>query len=218
MDLTKIIAWLTEHEADAGMLDFLKGLVVQTPESIAAYLKTEEGKKAALKTVQSDIDRRVTEGIESFKTNNLDKLVEEAYNKKHPPEDERDARIRALEERDRQREAELTREKRRTAALQRLGEEQLPVELVDRLIGDTDEDTSTHIETYKKVFTETVNLAVEARMKANKPPKPGDDDPTKSEVNPWKKKTWNMTKQGEIFKADPEKAARLKAEAEKQDT
>lgn len=32
-------------------------------------------------------------------------------------------------------------------------------------------------------------------------------------ANPWKKETWNMTKQGEIFSADPELAARMEAEA-----
>jgi hypothetical protein len=31
--------------------------------------------------------------------------------------------------------------------------------------------------------------------------------------NPWKKDSWNLTRQGEIAKKDPAQAARLKAEA-----
>lgn len=39
---------------------------------------------------------------------------------------------------------------------------------------------------------------------------PGAGDP---EVNPWKKETWNLTKQGEVLRSDPAKATRMKAEA-----
>lgn len=38
----------------------------------------------------------------------------------------------------------------------------------------------------------------------------GDTDP-----NPWKAETWNITKQGQMFKADPEKARRMAAAAGK---
>ena len=35
---------------------------------------------------------------------------------------------------------------------------------------------------------------------------------TNTTINPWKKEAWNLTAQGEIFKRDPELAARMKAE------
>lgn len=40
------------------------------------------------------------------------------------------------------------------------------------------------------------------------PPSPGNDEP-----NPWKPETLNYTRQGQLLRADPAKAARLKAEA-----
>jgi hypothetical protein len=41
----------------------------------------------------------------------------------------------------------------------------------------------------------------------------GTGKPPKEVPNPWKKETWNLTKQGEITKKDPDLAAKLKAEA-----
>ena len=41
----------------------------------------------------------------------------------------------------------------------------------------------------------------------------GTGKPPQTPENPWKKETWNLTKQGEITKKDPDLAAKLKAEA-----
>jgi hypothetical protein len=41
----------------------------------------------------------------------------------------------------------------------------------------------------------------------------GAGKPPQTPENPWKKETWNLTKQGEITKKDPDLAAKLKAEA-----
>lgn len=41
----------------------------------------------------------------------------------------------------------------------------------------------------------------------------GTGKPPQAQENPWKKETFNLTKQGEILRNDPDSAARLKAEA-----
>jgi len=41
----------------------------------------------------------------------------------------------------------------------------------------------------------------------------GTGKPPRAQENPWKKETFNLTKQGEILRNDPDSAARLKAEA-----
>ena len=41
----------------------------------------------------------------------------------------------------------------------------------------------------------------------------GAGKPPQTPENPWKKETWNLTKQGEIIRKDPDLAAKLKAEA-----
>lgn len=41
----------------------------------------------------------------------------------------------------------------------------------------------------------------------------GTGKPPQTQENPWKKETWNLTKQGEITKKDPDLAAKLRAQA-----
>lgn len=41
----------------------------------------------------------------------------------------------------------------------------------------------------------------------------GTGKPPQAQENPWKKETFNLTKQGELLRKDPDSAARLKAEA-----
>ena len=41
----------------------------------------------------------------------------------------------------------------------------------------------------------------------------GTGKPPQTQENPWKKETFNLTKQGELLRKDPDSAARLKAEA-----
>ena len=41
----------------------------------------------------------------------------------------------------------------------------------------------------------------------------GAGKPPQTQENPWKKETWNLTKQGEITKKDPDLAAKLRAQA-----
>lgn len=41
----------------------------------------------------------------------------------------------------------------------------------------------------------------------------GTGKPPQAQENPWKKETWNLTKQGEITKKDPDLAAKLRAQA-----
>lgn len=211
MDLNKVIAWLTEHGADAGMVDFLKGVKLFTPESVVEYLDSPEGKKL----LQPRLDAYFTKGLESWKANNLDKLVEELHNKKYPPEDDRDRELRELREEIRAEKRQREMAERRTATIQKMSEAGLSdfIELVDRFVADTPEETDTHIRTLSEKFKAAVDKTVEERMKLNRHGKPDDDDTIKKEVNPWKRETFNLTLQGQIVKSDPEKAARLKAEA-----
>ncbi len=211
--LEKIIALLQTQEDTEGMVDYLKGLKLLTPEGVREYLETPEG----LRLIQPKLDKYYTTGLETWKANNLDKLVEELHNKKYPPKDERDKEIEELRQRVDKAERERERENLRNKALSQLVEKKLPVELIDRFIGDDEATTSTYIEEFEKIYTANLTAAIEAErdkiFKEMGRRAPGDDKTDKNEVNPWKKETFNLTLQGQIVKSDPEKAARLKAEA-----
>lgn len=140
----------------------LTAALTLTAEDVTPFLDTDEGKKFVL----PKIDQGVSKGIEAFKKNNLDKLVEDRWNALHPPETESDKKMRQLQE-------DLAKEKNerlRTDLKNRLiGEatkKGLPVDLVDTLIGADEDASLKNLATYEQVFTAQLNSAVEKRLAA----------------------------------------------------
>jgi hypothetical protein len=89
----------------------------------------------------------------------------------------------------------------------------LPGDFRDILAGATVEDTDARITVFEKAWNDAINAAVQEKFKQ------GGGDPNKGkggpggDVNPWKKETFNMTKQAEILKSDPARAKALMAAA-----
>ncbi len=212
MTLEEIKAFLAENKDDQGVKDYLAGLAKPTPESVKAYLDTDEGKRL----IQPSIDQAVTRGIESWKQNNLDKLVEQMHNEKYPPEDEKDKQLREIQSELAQMRTEKLRESLKSAAIKKAVEKGLPVDVIDRFIGDDETMTAANIDLFESTFKKAVEAEVEKRFKsAGGEPGKSNGEPNKSEINPWLKKHKNLTLQGQITRDDPEKAKRMKAEAEK---
>ena len=93
-------------------------------------------------------------------------------------------------------------------ALKIATEKGLPTDLVDYFIGQDEETTNKNLETLEKVFTNKLETTVKERLKDNSytPPSGGD-----GVTNPWSKEHFNLTKQAQILKENPELAAQLKS-------
>lgn len=76
------------------------------------------------------------------------------------------------------------------------------------LIGKDAEKTSENISEFSELFNAQVAAAVEAKL-GGKPPRGGNSG-SKLEENPFSKEHWNMTKQIELKKNDPELYEELK--------
>jgi hypothetical protein len=210
MTLAELRAWLEEHKADPDVIAYLAGLSKVTVEGVTTFLATEEGKRL----LQPITDRAVTQGIETFKTNNLDRLVKEEHDKRFPPEDDRDKRLRDIETELAQTKLEAQREKMLAKAIKAATEKGLPVSIIDRFVGDDDAATDTHIAALEASFKAAVEAEVDKRFKAGGRQRPDEKKPDdEGDKNPWKKDSLNFTEQGRITREDPEKAKRLKAEA-----
>ncbi len=217
MTFAEIKAWLDEHADDQEVKDYQAGFTKQTPLTLSGvrnYLEsTDEGKELLTRLT----DRAVTNAIETWKTKNLERLVKEYHDKQYPAEDERDRRIRELEDKVNKSERDRERERIRNAAIIKMGEKGLPVEFVDRFIGDDEATTNTYIDEFEAEFKAQIDAIVESEVErrfkdAGKDPHKR-DLPNAQEENPWKQDSWNLTKQGQITRDDPEKAKKLKAEA-----
>ena len=89
---------------------------------------------------------------------------------------------------------------------------QTAFELVDFVMGEDEEEIKGKVKTFKELFDKLVAAEVNKRFKENgRTPKKGTD--INGGANPFKKETWNLTKQLEIMNSNPELAARLRSEA-----
>ncbi len=134
-------------------------------ETVESFLGTDEGKKV----LQPKLDKNFTKGLETWKQNNLQKMIDAEINKKFPSETEEQKQLRALQEKLEKIEKEKEYANLKSEALQELNAKGLPTSLVDLLIADNVEATRDRINTFEKEFTTAlkngVDSEVEKRMK-----------------------------------------------------
>jgi hypothetical protein len=104
--------WLKAKEKDETVISFLAEMNPDKPvtaEQVNEFLSTEEGKNL----IQPIMDKHTTEGIKTYRKNQFDREVKSAVAaeiyKLNPSETPEQKRIRELEEKDRQRDAEWAR-------------------------------------------------------------------------------------------------------------
>ncbi|HDK3799629.1 TPA: DUF4355 domain-containing protein [Staphylococcus aureus] len=163
MNIEEIKSFFEEHKDDKEVKDYLKGLKTVSVDDVKGFLDTEEGKRF----IQPELDRYHSKGLESWKEKNLEDLIEQEVRKRNPEQSEEQKRISALEQELEKRDAEAKREKLRSNALGKAQELNLPTSLVDRFLGDSDEDTEQNLKALKETFDKYVQKGVESKFKSS---------------------------------------------------
>ncbi|KRU29319.1 hypothetical protein VT91_09330 [Clostridium sporogenes] len=153
-------------------------------------------------------DTHLNKGLETWKSNNLEGLVNERIKELYPDEDPKDKKIKELEIKFQNMEKETLRKELTNKALKIANEKGLPTDLVDYFIGQDEEATNKNLETLEKVFIDKLETTVKERLRDNSytPPNGG-----AVSDNPWSKGHFNLTKQAQILKENPELAEQLKS-------
>lgn len=211
MTLDEIKKFLDENKTKPEIKSFLDSL--SGVSNVKAYLENnDEGKKL----LQSLTDAKVTQGIETFKKNNLDKLVEAKFNELHPPETTEQKRIRELEIKFNESESANKLEKLRNKALTILTSKNIKPDVLDVLVlGDDETALTANLEKFTAFLDAAVSEAVKNKFKENgREDRTGENNNSGYDgANPWKKETFNLTQQGKLIREKPEVAKILKAEA-----
>ncbi|MEH7346463.1 DUF4355 domain-containing protein [Bacillus sp. JJ1532] len=164
MDLQAVKTFLEEQKNNEEVKAYLQGLSQVTPEGVKTFLDTDEGKRL----LQPKLDQYYTKGLDTWKSNHLQKLIDDAVSKAtNPNETPEQKRIRELEEKIANSEAESLRKELKANALSQLSEKKLPTFLVDYLIGN-DEDTMTqNLTKFEEVWNGQVQTVKDEILKDN---------------------------------------------------
>lgn len=130
------------------------------PERVQTFLSTDEGSKL----IQPIKDKAVSQGINTWKANNLQREIDEALAKANPDDTPEQKRIRSMELEMQKFKDDAIFAQQKATALSLASEKNLPTGLIDHFVGKTDTETREKMNKYETEFKSAVQLAVEAKL------------------------------------------------------
>ena len=208
MELAEVTAYLDTNKDTEEIKNYIGGLNPVTTDRANAFLNTEDGKKL----LQPKLDTYHNKSLESWKTNNVTKLVDEEVKKRFPDADPRDTALNTLKAELAQMKAEGQHKELTIKASKMMQEKKLPMELLDLLIGTDEAVTTANLTALETVFKSHVEALVAERLKGGYVPPIS--TPATGTKNPFKQgPDFNLTEQGKIYTENPALAAQLIAQA-----
>lgn len=189
---------------------FVSGLNPVTVDKVKSLVDTDKDLKSWL---DSEKDKHSSKSLETWKTNNLQKLIDEEVKKRHPDADPKDSEIANLKAQFEKMQKEAAKKDITNNALKLAQEKKLPIELIDFLIADDEQTTQKNLEKLADVFAKHDEAIKTELLKGNSyVPPTGNKQIT---ANPWSKEHYNLTLQGQLLKENPDLAKKYMAEATK---
>lgn len=161
MEFNEIITELDKFKDTEDFNNYVSGFV--TADRVNNFLETNDGKKL----LQPMLDKYHSKGMETWKTNNLENLINDEIKKRFPEADPKDVELSKLKADFEAMKQEATRKDLTNKALKVATEKNLPVEMIDFLVGNDEEITTKNLETFEKVFNEKLSAGISAKLKDN---------------------------------------------------
>lgn len=117
--------------------------------------------------LDSEKDKHHNTALETWKSNNLESLVETELAKRNPQETEEQKRIAALEKELESQKKAAQREKLMNLAIKQATDKGLPTDIVDFFLAEDEESTTANLGKLEEVYTKAVQTAVEKKFKEN---------------------------------------------------
>ena len=158
MDIKEVQEFIKTNAATPEVQEYVKGFI--TPDGVKGFLDTDEG----MKTIQPKLDQYLTKGLDTWKENNVQKLVdagvEKVVKEKYPEETEEQKRLRKLEgdllsETGKRQKAEML-----MTATQEATAKGLPVDLVKYFVGADLETTKAGLLALEQTWKGTLKTEV----------------------------------------------------------
>ena len=163
MELKEVQEFIKSNAEKPEVQNYIKGFI--TPDGIKTFIETDEGQKL----IQPKIDQHVTRAIETWKTNNLQKINEEYANKvvleKYPKETEEQKRLHKLEtdlanETSKRLKAEMT-----INAASEATSKGLPPESIEFVVGNDPDSTKAKIEKFEQMWKNALKTEIDKVFK-----------------------------------------------------
>jgi len=204
MELQDIIAFFETNKGSEEVKAYLSGLSKITVEAAEQFANTEDGKR----WINPKLDKNFTKGLDTWKTGNLQKLIDDAVSKANPTETPEQKQIRELTDRLNQKESAEKRQQLLNKGLSHADTKKLPRDLVEYFIGEDEKTTLANIDKLGLAFDPFVKAEVEARLKSGYKPAGGAGGSTAMTKEEFQKLTY--TERVKLSKDNPDQYKELK--------
>jgi hypothetical protein len=161
MDLKEVKLFLESNKDNAEVQAFIQELNPLTIERVQAYLNNDEQGK---KWHQSTTDAKITKAIETYKEKTLPNLIQQEREKiqqeLNPKETPEQKEVRQLRERQQAIEKELKRTAILNFATKEAVNRKLPVELIEKILGEDEDATIKNIDFLENVYKKAIQNEV----------------------------------------------------------
>ena len=170
-------------------------------ETVDAYLNSADGAKV----LQPRLDRHFTKGLETWKANNLQTIIDQKINELHPAETPAEKKMREMQERLNKMEQERNRSAAKAAAVQELTEKGLPASVADFVVADSMEATRDRINAFELEWTQAIKGKVAERLKGiGGTPASTNTGGDSTELTKEKLMAMPYKQRAEVYKSNPE--------------
>ena len=195
----EVKTYIEQNKNTEEIKNYLQGINNLSFDGVKNYLESDEQGKGYL---QSYADSKVTKGIESFKQNNLSKLVDEEIRKRNPSTDPKDIEIQELKKQFETIQRESVKKDLELKTSKLISERNIPVEFLPFVIGGNEETTMSNLTGLEKVLGD-YSKAVRGQILKDGAYTPRKNFDSNTTVNPYAKETRSLTKQMELEMSNP---------------
>ncbi|WP_144471999.1 MULTISPECIES: DUF4355 domain-containing protein [Bacillus] len=161
MTIEEIKQFLEQNKENEEVKAFVGELSAVSADKVKGFLETEEGKKL----LQPRLDQHFTKGLETWKDNNLEKIVEEEVSKRNPSKTPEQIEVEKLRKEIEAERAARNRETLVNKALKAADEKKLPKDIIDFFIGENEDSTLENLSKLEDSFNAAVQTAVDGKFK-----------------------------------------------------
>ena len=164
MNFEEVKAFLESEEGKAQEVTaYLQGLAPVTVAKVESFINTPEGKS----WLDSAKDKHLQKGLETWKANNLEGLLDAEIKKRFPEKDPKDVEMEKLKNEIEQMKQSKEKEALTNKAMKLAGEKGLPLDLVSFFVGSDESATTANLKALEDAFYASVQKGLEARLKTD---------------------------------------------------
>ena len=162
MNIEEVKNFINDNKESEEVKTYLQDFNKLSVEGIENYVtEDEEGKK----WFDSIKDKHFNKALDTWKSNNLTKLIDDEVKKKFPSKDEKEIEVDNLKVEIEKMKQEKLHEVLTSKAVKIASDKNLPLSLVDFFIAQDEEATVNNLKVLEESFNKEVQKAVEKRLK-----------------------------------------------------